>query len=114
MTREEKETMQGALHNEELFLFDVIIVGAGPAGLSAALILGRCRRCVLVCDTGQHRNAASQALHGFLTRDGIAPDELLRLGREQLGRYSVVPPISRSHSVMGHRRRRANSCSPRA
>ncbi len=90
MTSEEKETMQGAPHDEELFLFDVIIVGAGPAGLSAALILGRCRRCVLVCDTGQHRNAASQALHGFLTRDGMAPAELLRLGREQLGRYESV------------------------
>jgi len=52
--------MQGTLHNEDLFLFDVIIVGAGPAGLSAVLILGRCRRHVLVCDTGQHRNAASR------------------------------------------------------
>ncbi len=61
-------------------MFDVIIVGAGPAGLSAALILGR----VLVCDTGQHRNAHSHALHGFLTHDGMAPAELLRLGREQL------------------------------
>jgi len=82
--------MQGALHNEDLFLFDVIIVDAGPAGLSAALVLGRCRRSVLVCDTGQHRNAASQALHGFLTRDGVAPAELLRLGREQLGQYESV------------------------
>jgi thioredoxin reductase len=71
-------------------LFDVIIVGAGPAGLSAALILGRCRRRVLLCDTGQPRNAASQALHGFLTRDTIEPSEFLRLGREQLlGNMSI-------------------------
>jgi thioredoxin reductase len=71
-------------------LFDVIIVGAGPAGLSAALILGRCRRRVLLCDTGQPRNAASQALHGFLTRDTIEPSEFLHLGREQLLKYTTV------------------------
>lgn len=71
-------------------MYDVIIVGAGPAGLSAALILGRCRRRVLLCDTGQPRNAASHALHGFLSRDGIQPDELLRLGREQLCKYESV------------------------
>lgn len=70
--------------------FDVIIVGAGPAGLSAALILGRCRRRVLVCDSGQHRNAASHRLNGFFTRDGIEPAELLRIGREQLRAYDNV------------------------
>ena len=71
-------------------MFDVIIIGAGPAGLSAALILGRCRRSVLVCDTGQYRNAASSAMHGFLTRDGIAPTEFLQLAREQLHPYESV------------------------
>lgn len=71
-------------------MYDALIVGAGPAGLSAALILGRCRRKVLVCDTGQHRNDQAQALHGFLTRDGIAPAELLRLGREELRQYETV------------------------
>lgn len=71
-------------------MFDVIIVGAGPAGLSAALILGRCRRNVLVCDAGHPRNSASRALHGYLTRDGIDPAELLRIGREQLGPYTTV------------------------
>src|SRR6266498_1985967 len=71
-------------------MFDVIIVGAGPAGLSAALILGRCRRRVLVCDIGHPRNAASHALHGFLTRDGIEPAELLRIAREQLHPYDSV------------------------
>lgn len=71
-------------------MFDVIIVGAGPAGLNAALILGRSRRRVLVCDTGKPRNAASHAMHGFLTRDGTPPAEILRLGREQLAIYDTV------------------------
>jgi thioredoxin reductase len=71
-------------------MYDVIIVGAGPAGLSAALILGRCRRRVLVCDSGRPRNAASLAMHGFLTRDGVNPHEFLRLSREQLRQYETV------------------------
>lgn len=71
-------------------MFDVIIVGAGPAGLSAALILGRCRRKVLVCDAGRPRNSASRALHGFLTRDGVEPAEFIRIGREQLRPYTTI------------------------
>jgi thioredoxin reductase len=70
--------------------FDVVIVGAGPAGLSAALILGRCRRTVLICDTGRPRNAASLALHGYLTRDGVPPRELLAIGRRELEVYDTV------------------------
>src|SRR3982751_6312013 len=70
--------------------YDVLIVGGGPAGLSAALVLGRCRRRVLVVDAGRPRNAASPALHGFLSRDGMAPGELLRVGREQLRVYEGV------------------------
>ncbi len=71
-------------------MYDVIIIGGGPAGLSAALILGRCRRRVLICDAGNPRNAKSHGLHGFLTRDGIAPAELLRIGREQLRPYTSI------------------------
>lgn len=69
---------------------DVIIVGAGPAGLSAALMLGRCRRSVLVFDNGQPRNRRSGALHGFLTRDGTPPADFLRLARRELQTYDTV------------------------
>jgi thioredoxin reductase len=68
---------------------DVIIVGAGPAGLSAALVLGRIRRRVLVIDSRKPRNAPSSASHSFFTRDGTPPAEILRIGREQLQPYGV-------------------------
>lgn len=70
--------------------YDCIIVGGGPAGLNAALVLGRCRRRVIVLDSGHPRNAAAHELHGFLSRDCTPPAELLRIGREQLGRYPTV------------------------
>ncbi|MCD6033104.1 MAG: Thioredoxin reductase, partial [Thermomicrobiales bacterium] len=70
--------------------YDVLIAGGGPAGLSAALLLGRSRRAVLVCDGGEPRNAASPAAHSFLTRDGTPPLELRRIGREQLAEYPSV------------------------
>src|SRR6188508_1216383 len=70
--------------------FDVVIAGGGPAGLSAALILGRCRRRVLLCDNGHPRNEAAAALHSYLTRDGITPAEFLRLGRQELAKYDTV------------------------
>lgn len=71
-------------------LWDVIVVGAGPAGLNAALVLGRCRRKVLVFDDGKPRNAVSHAMHGFLSRDGTAPAELSAIAREQLAAYPSV------------------------
>jgi len=71
-------------------LWDVVIAGAGPAGLSAALVLGRARRKVLLCDTGTPRSWASKEMHGFLTRDGIAPAEFRRLAHEELACYPGV------------------------
>lgn len=71
-------------------MYDCIIVGGGPAGLSAGLVLGRCRLSVLICDAGNYRNARSQAMHGYLTRDGVPPVEFLELGRRQLRPYSTV------------------------
>ena len=70
--------------------YDVAIVGAGPAGLSAALILGRCARRVLLCDDGTPRSWAAHHVHGFLTRDGDGQDEFRALGRHQLRRYRNV------------------------
>ena len=75
--------------------WDTVIIGGGPAGLSAALVLGRCCRRVLVCDDGHPRNQASKSLHGFLTRDGIAPSEFLELARQQLHRYQNVQLLNR-------------------
>jgi thioredoxin reductase len=71
------------------FDFDVVVVGGGPSGLSAALVLGRSCRKVLVCDEGKPRNRTSPAVHGYFTRDGMSPAELLRIGRDQLGPYDV-------------------------
>ena len=70
--------------------YDVVVVGAGTAGLSAALVLGRSGRKVLVLDGGEPRNAPADASHGFFTRDGVHPGEMLRIGREQLAPYPDV------------------------
>lgn len=70
--------------------YDVVIVGGSNAGLSAALQLGRARRGVLVCDTGKPVNAPAHAAHGFFTRDGAPPAELLAIGRAQLRPYPSV------------------------
>lgn len=69
---------------------DVIVVGGGPGGLSAALALGRSAKRVLLCDAGAPRNSAAENMHGFVTRDGIAPTEFRRIAREQLRPYAVT------------------------
>lgn len=69
---------------------DSLIIGGGPAGLSAALILARCAKRTLVCDSGKPRNAASRGLHGYLSRDGIPPAELRARGRRELSAYPTV------------------------
>src|SRR3954453_20131091 len=69
--------------------YDVAIVGGGAAGLSAALVLGRARRRVVVIDGGSPRNAPAAHMHGFLSRDGMPPAELLELARQEAGGYGV-------------------------
>ena len=70
--------------------WDCIIVGGGPAGLSAALTLGRARRRVLVLDAGTPRNHSSASMHGYLSRDGVAPAAFLQIARDQLEPYGSV------------------------
>ncbi|MHA7224276.1 NAD(P)/FAD-dependent oxidoreductase [Arthrobacter sp. RHLT1-20] len=67
--------------------YDVLIVGGGAAGLSAALVLTRARRKVLVVDAGKPRNAPASHMQGFLSRDGLPPTELLSLGRDEVESY---------------------------
>jgi thioredoxin reductase len=67
--------------------FDVVIIGGGAAGLSAALVLTRARRTVLVVDSGAPRNAPAARLQGFLSRDGLPPGELLSIGRDEVTGY---------------------------
>jgi thioredoxin reductase len=67
--------------------YDVAVIGGGAAGLSAALVLARARRTVLVVDSGSPRNAPAAHMHGFLSRDGLPPGELLALGRSEVENY---------------------------
>ncbi|HEY3472527.1 MAG TPA: NAD(P)/FAD-dependent oxidoreductase [Amycolatopsis sp.] len=69
--------------------YDVLVVGGGAAGLNAALMLGRARRRVVVVDGGAPRNAPASHMHGFISRDGLPPSELLKIGREELAGYGV-------------------------
>ncbi|MFH0517706.1 NAD(P)/FAD-dependent oxidoreductase [Streptomyces sp. M41] len=69
--------------------YEVVVVGGGAAGLSAALVLGRARRRTLVVDAGEPRNAPAAHMQGYLTRDGMPPAEFLAVGREEIARYGV-------------------------
>ncbi len=69
--------------------FEVVIVGGGAAGLSAALVLGRARRHVAVVDAGEPRNAPAGHMQGFLSRDGMPPSELLAAGRAEVTGYGI-------------------------
>jgi len=74
--------MDGARH-------DVVVVGGGAAGLSAALVLGRARRRVAVVDSGEPRNAPAAHMHGYLSRDGMPPADLVAAGRAEAAAYGV-------------------------
>jgi thioredoxin reductase len=71
-------------------LYDVIIIGGGPAGLNAAVVLGRSRRKVILFDTGKYRNITSHGIHNYLTRDGIKPASFLALARKDALRYGTL------------------------
>jgi thioredoxin reductase len=76
-----------AMSNRLIGSYDVVVVGGGAAGLSAALMLARARRSVVVIDAGLPRNAPATAVHGLLAREGIPPAELLERGREEVRGY---------------------------
>lgn len=70
-------------------LLDCIIIGGGPAGLNAAIVLGRCRRQVIVFDTRQQRNSSSHGMHNYLTRDDILPADFIKICHAEMKKYSV-------------------------
>ena len=70
-------------------IYDVVVIGGGAAGLSAALVLGRARRRVAVIDAGAPRNAPAAHMQGFLSRDGLPPADLLAFGRDEVEGYGV-------------------------
>jgi thioredoxin reductase len=83
-------------------LLDVVIIGGGPAGLNAALVLGRARKTVAVIDAGRPRNAVTREVHGFLTRDGMSPSEFRKIAKEEISAYSGVTFVTDSAvSIVG-------------
>lgn len=88
--------------------YDVAIIGGGAAGLSSALVLSRALRSVVVIDAGQPRNAPAARMQGFLSRDGMAPTDLLKVGREEVTSYggeliddTVTGIVRRSDGAFG-------------
>jgi thioredoxin reductase len=70
-------------------LQDCIIIGGGPAGLNAAVVLGRSRRKVLLFDVGEYRNKSSHGMHNYLTRDDILPTDFIKICHQELEKYCV-------------------------
>jgi len=70
-------------------LNDVIIVGGGPAGLNAAVVLGRCKRKVLLFDTEEYRNRHSHGMHNYLTRDDILPADFIKISQDEIKKYGI-------------------------
>jgi thioredoxin reductase len=71
-------------------VLDCVVIGAGPAGMSAALMLGRARRNIAIFDDGTNRNRVSHESHGFITRDGISPQMFKELGMHDLLKYANI------------------------
>ncbi|WP_341357550.1 NAD(P)/FAD-dependent oxidoreductase [Rossellomorea sp. y25] len=74
-------------------MLDCAVIGGGPAGLNASLVLGRSRRKTVLFDDDKPRNSVTKESHGFITRDGINPSELRRIARAELGNYPDVTII---------------------
>ncbi len=86
--------------------YDVAVVGGGAAGLSAALVLARARRAVVVIDAGAPRNAPAAHMQGFLSRDGMPPAELLAAGRDEVAELRRAPGRRHRHRRPARRPRR--------
>jgi thioredoxin reductase len=82
--------------------YDVVVVGGGAAGLSAALVLSRARRTCAVIDAGQPRNAPADHMHGFLSRDGESPASLLEAGRAEIARYGAEVIAAEVTAISAH------------
>ena len=70
-------------------MYDVIVIGGGPAGMSGALVLARCFRKIVICDTGKPRNRWASHMNGFLTRDGATPQEFIESAKKDLAKYDI-------------------------